>query len=79
MFSDSLPIILRIAPDNWVANMYGCDTVDEFRKYVGNTFMGMVHPEDRERIEKEIWSQVEGNKWRLDYIHGCFLVRLIYG
>ena len=28
----------------------------------------MVHPEDREQVEKEIWSQVEGNQWNLDYI-----------
>ena len=55
--------------DKAIANMFGCNTVKEFREYVGNTFMGMVHPEDRDRIEKEIWSQVEGNEWKLDYIH----------
>ena len=65
--ADSSQELLTV--DMAIANMYGCDTVDEFRKYVGNTFMGMVHPEDRESIEKEIWSQVEGNKWKLDYIH----------
>ena len=54
--------------DKSVIHMFGCKTEEEFREYVGNTFSGMVHPEDRERIEKEIWSQVEGNEWKLDYI-----------
>lgn len=54
--------------DKSVINMFGCETEAEFREYVGNRFSQMVHPEDRERIEKEIWSQVEGNEWKLDYI-----------
>ena len=54
--------------DKSIVNMFGCETEEEFREYVGNRFSQMVHPEDRERIEKEIWSQVEGNEWKLDYI-----------
>ena len=54
--------------DQSIVNMFGCKTEEEFREYVGNKFIGMVHPDDRERIEREIWSQVEGNEWKLDYI-----------
>ena len=57
-----------ISVDQSIVNMFGCKTEEEFREYVGNKFIGMVHPDDRERIEREIWSQVEGNEWHLDYI-----------
>jgi len=54
--------------DQSIVNMFGCKTEEEFREYVGNKFIGMVHPDDRDRIEREIWSQVEGSEWNLDYI-----------
>ena len=57
-----------IAVDKSVASIYRCDSVEEFREYVGNSFIGMVHPDDRERIEKEIWSQVDSTEWKMDYI-----------
>ena len=57
-----------IAVDKSVASIYGFDSVDEFRDYVGNSFMGMVHPEDRERIEREIWKQINSTEWKMDYI-----------
>ena len=57
-----------IAVDKSVANIYGCETVEEFREYVGNSFMGMVHPDDRKRIENEIWNQVNSTEWKMDYI-----------
>lgn len=66
-----------------VAYMFGCDTVEEFREYVGNSFIGMVHPEDRERVQYEINSQISGSEWRMDYIEYRVLrkdgeVRYIY-
>lgn len=57
-----------IAVDKSVASIYGCETIEEFREFVGNSFIGMVHPEDRERIEKEIWKQVNSTEWKMDYI-----------
>ena len=62
-----------IAADKSVARIYGCDTVEEFRELVGNSFIGMVHPEDRERIESEIWSQVNNTEWQMDYIKYRFI------
>lgn len=56
-----------IAVDKSVANIYGCETVEEFREFVGNSFIGMIHPEDRERIETEIWNQVNSTEWKMDY------------
>ena len=57
-----------IAVDRSVASIYRCETVEEFREYVGNSFIGMVHPDDRERIEKEIWNQINSTEWKMDYI-----------
>lgn len=57
-----------IAVDKSVANIYGCETVEEFREFVGNSFIGMVHPDDRQRIENEIWNQISSTEWKMDYI-----------
>ena len=43
--------------DQNVLDLYGCDTFDEFRALTGNSFRGMVHPEDIDRVENEIYSQ----------------------
>ena len=34
--------------------MFGCETAEEFREYVGNSFKGIVHPNDFERVQKSI-------------------------
>ena len=57
-----------IAVDRSVASIYRCESIEEFREFVGNSFIGMVHPDDRERIEKEIWNQVGSTEWKMDYI-----------
>lgn len=54
--------------DKSVASIYRCKSVEEFREYVGNSFVGMVHPDDRQRIEEEIWEQVNSSEWKMDYI-----------
>ncbi len=48
--------------------MYDCETEEEFRQYVGNSFVGMVHPEDRYRIDGEINAQIPDTEWKMDYI-----------
>lgn len=40
-------------------HMFGCDTYEEFCELTGNTFLGLVHPDDRERVEREIAKQIE--------------------
>ncbi len=51
-----------------VVAMYDCETEEEFREYVNNSFIGMVHPDDRHRIENEISEQISHTKWKMDYI-----------
>ena len=48
--------------------LYGCNTIEEFRELVGNSFRGMVHPEDLERVEKEIAEQIQHSDEKMDYI-----------
>ena len=50
--------------------IYGCDTVDEFRELTGNNFRGMVHPEDYDSIQSSIDEQISNvsNRRNIDYV-----------
>ena len=48
--------------------MYGCATTEEFRTLTGNSFRGMVHPDDLEGVEESIWEQIADNSYDLDYV-----------
>lgn len=39
--------------------MFGCDTYEQFRELTGCTFSGVVHPVDRDRVQREIDEQME--------------------
>lgn len=47
--------------------LYGCDSLQEFRELVGNSFRGMVHPDDLERVEREIAEQIQQSEEKMDY------------
>lgn len=42
-----------------VLGLFGCATYDEFCAITGNTFIGMVHPADRQRVIDEITAQIK--------------------
>ena len=50
--------------------IFGCETVEEFRTLTGNTFRGMVHPEDYDAIRNSIDEQIsrESNRRHIDYV-----------
>ena len=48
--------------------IFGCDTMEEFRQHTGNSFKGIVHPEDLDEVEKSIWEQIVENQYDLDYV-----------
>ncbi len=48
--------------------IYGCENEEEFRELVGDSFRGMVHPQDLERVEWEIKEQIESSERKMDYI-----------
>lgn len=54
--------------DQNVIELYGCKTIGEFRQYTGNSFRGMVHPEDIEKIESDIMSQTFNSEKKHDYV-----------
>ncbi|MGN0739864.1 MAG: EAL domain-containing protein [Treponema sp.] len=39
--------------------IYGCRDTEEFRNHTGNSFDGMVHPDDLENVKDDIITQVE--------------------
>lgn len=47
--------------------MYGCKNGSEFRELVGNSFKGMVHPDDFERVQSSITMQIKEND-DIDYV-----------
>ena len=48
--------------------LFRCDTMEEFRTLTGNTFKGIVHPNDLERVEKHIANQIADDLQALDYV-----------
>lgn len=51
-----------------VVKLFGCKTTEEFRKHVKNSFSGMVHPEDLDRVQREIHHQVKQTDMHMDFI-----------
>jgi len=48
--------------------IFGCDTMEEFKELTGNSFKGIVHPQDYEQVEKSIWQQISQSSYDLDYV-----------
>lgn len=48
--------------------IFGCETLEEFAELTGNTFRGMVHPDDIDEVEKSIIEQITQNSDRTDYV-----------
>ncbi|HJJ29327.1 MAG TPA: PAS domain-containing protein, partial [Methanocorpusculum sp.] len=49
--------------------LYGCKTREEFISLTGNSFTGMVHPVDIDRVEKEIAEQIQRNENAFDHVY----------
>ena len=54
--------------DQNVVDLYGCDSIDDFRALCNNSFQGMVHPEDYAKIQNDINAQTFGIEKRHDYV-----------
>lgn len=48
--------------------LFGCNSLDEFRSLVNNSFKGMVHPDDLSRVQREIDQQVRHTDRKMDFI-----------
>ena len=51
-----------------MCQMLGCDTLEEFREWTGNSFRGIVHPDDLEEVEASIARQIAESQYDLDYV-----------
>jgi len=51
-----------------VIELFGCDSMEDFRAYTGNSFRGMVHPEDLEKTENKILVQTFESGRKHDYV-----------
>ena len=47
--------------------MYGCKTAEEFREFTGNSFKGLVMPEDFDHVQKSISDQISHDQ-DMDYV-----------
>ncbi len=48
--------------------IFGCDTEEELREHTGNSFKGIVHPDDLDEVERSIEKQITTNSTKLDYV-----------
>ena len=58
-----------------MVRLFGCDTDEEFRALVGNSFRGIVHPDEYEEIERSIRRQIAENADRIDHVKYRFIRR----
>ena len=49
-------------------DIFGCETLEEFKELTGYTFQGIVHPDDLEEVEESIARQIEHNDRNVDYV-----------
>ena len=61
--------------DKNILHLYGCKTQEEFMSHVSNSFRGMVHPDDLDRVESEIYAQTFACGERHDYVHYRILTK----
>lgn len=48
--------------------IFQCDTFQDFQELTGNSFRGIVHPEDLDSVEKSIWEQIADSQYDFDYV-----------
>ncbi|MDE7106454.1 MAG: response regulator [Anaeroplasmataceae bacterium] len=48
--------------------LFGCDSLEDFRSWTHNSFQGVVHPEDLEKVESSILKQLSSAENKLDHV-----------
>ncbi len=51
-----------------MVDIFGCETLDEFKELTGNTFKGIVHPDDLDEVQASIAHQIEHSDRNVDYV-----------
>lgn len=47
---------------------FQCSSFQDFKELTGNSFRGIVHPEDLDRVEMSIWEQIDESQYDFDYV-----------
>ena len=48
--------------------IFGCDDLEDFKAYTGNSFRGMLHPEDVNSVEDAVADQVRKSDDNVDHV-----------
>lgn len=48
--------------------LFQCNSFQDFQELTGNSFRGIVHPEDLDRVELSIWEQIADSQYDFDYV-----------
>ena len=48
--------------------IFNCDTMEDFQQCTGNSFRGLVHPQDWDNVQKSIRTQIADSRFDLDYV-----------
>ena len=48
--------------------LFGCDSLEDFRNWTHNSFQGVVHPEDLAKVESSILEQYSSRQRKLDHV-----------
>ncbi|MBP5736511.1 MAG: response regulator [Acidaminococcaceae bacterium] len=51
-----------------VLDIFGCKDLEEFKELTGNTFKGMLHPDDYKAVSETILHQVRNSEELMDYV-----------
>ena len=51
-----------------MVSICGCDSFEDFKDHIGNSFQGLVHPDDLLRVENSIREQIGSSDKALDYV-----------
>ena len=51
-----------------VLDIFECDSADEFKSLTGGTFKGMIYPDDWDKVENSIRSQIDTSEDNLDHV-----------
>lgn len=54
--------------NDFLLEIFGCKNLDEFKELTGYTFKGMIYPDDLERVENSIASQIAVDERNIDYV-----------
>ncbi|MCR5743324.1 MAG: EAL domain-containing protein [Lachnospiraceae bacterium] len=58
-----------------VLDIFECENEEQFKEYTNGSFKGLVHKDDIEEAEKNIWTQIENKSDNFDHIYYRIITR----